>query len=57
MAAWTYQIAVKTNGKWCREYVCAEDRVSAVQQFLEENPFLTLDHLLQSEQLEVERCV
>jgi hypothetical protein len=47
---------MKYDGLETREYVCAEDRMSAVTQFLEENPYLSIDFLLQSEQIEVERC-
>jgi hypothetical protein len=56
MPNYTYQIYLKYDGLETREYVCAEDRMSAVNQFLEENPYLSIDFLLQSEQIEVERC-
>ena len=57
MPCYTYQLAIKNDGEWRREYVCAEDRLGAVETFLEENPLLTLELLLQSDELEVERCV
>ena len=56
MPAHTYQIAIQNEGKWLREYVCAESRDTAVQVFLDENPPLTLDFLAGSQQFEVERC-
>jgi len=56
MPVYTYQLAIKDGERWCREYVCAEDRVTAVYQFLEDNPFMTLESLLQADELEVERC-
>jgi len=56
MPCWTYQIAINHEGNWRREYVCAEDRVGACQAFLEENPALTIDYLLDSDELEVEKC-
>ncbi len=56
MPAHTYQIAIKEDGQWLREYVCASDRVGAVQQFLEEHPMLSIEFLYQADALEVERC-
>ncbi len=56
MPAYTYQIAIKENDKWLREYVCAEDKYQAVYSFLEERPMWSLEFLLQADEFEVERC-
>lgn len=56
MPLYTYQIALKEDDEWFRAYVCAEDKYKAVFQLIEENPPLTLEFLLQSDELEVERC-
>ena len=56
MPNWTYQVALKNNGQWHHDYVCAEDRVGAVNEYLKEHPTMTLDSLISSEGLEVERC-
>ena len=56
MPCWTYQIAIRENDKWLREYVCAEDRVGAVMMFCEAYPQYPLEFLLQSDVFEVERC-
>lgn len=56
MPAYTYQIAIKENDKWLREYVCAEDKYQAVYNFLEEHPMWSLEFLLQADELEVEVC-
>ena len=56
MPAHTFQIAIKEDNKWLREYVCAEDRVQAVYTFIETHPQWTLEFLLQADELEVEAC-
>ena len=56
MPAYTYQVALKDQGQWQHDYVCAKDRTDAVNEYLKENPYMTLDRLLHSEAFEVERC-
>lgn len=56
MPAYTYQVAINEDGKWVRDYVCAENKYQAVTQWLEEHPMMTLEFLLQSDDLQVERC-
>lgn len=56
MPAHTYQIAICEEGRWLREYVCAEDRVQAVYNFIESNPQWTIEFLLQADEFEVEAC-
>lgn len=56
MPAYTYQVAIKDEGKWWREYVCAESKTAAVQTFLDEHPPLTIDFIMQAQSVEVERC-
>ena len=52
----TFQIAIKEDNEWMREYVCAQDKVSAVYQFLEDFPMMTLEFILQADEFEVEAC-
>ena len=56
MPVYTYQVAIRDEGHWLRDYVCADDRIHAVYQFLESHPLMTLEFLLQSDKFEVERC-
>ena len=37
MPAYTYQIAIKTNGNWYRDYFCAESRAGALGEFMVKN--------------------
>ena len=52
----TFQIAIRNDGQWVREYVCAPDKTAAVFEYLEQNPMYTLEWLLQADQFEVEAC-
>jgi hypothetical protein len=57
----TYQIAIKMPGEECaRTYVCAESRMGAVEELIEQTPTLTLDDVLAwaltAEIFEVEPC-
>ena len=56
MAAHTFQIAIKNDGQWVREYVCACDKTQAVFEYLEAHPMYTLEWLLQADRFEVEAC-
>ena len=60
LAYHTFQIAIKNNGAWTREYVCARDRMDAISVYLEENPSVTLDDIvalaMTAEVFEVEAC-
>lgn len=41
---------------WTREYVCAEDRVCAMDQFKIHHPEFSDERLLGADWVEVERC-
>ena len=59
MPANTYQIAIKTNGQWFREYFCAESRAGALGEFMVKNG-LTEDGIKyikdSSDHFEIESC-
>jgi len=56
-ACYTYQIAIKMDQFWTRDYVCASDRKQAVLRWLEDHPMYSLGWLVdECEQIEVERC-
>jgi len=57
MPAYTYQIAINESDNWTREYVCAENKYKAVNQFLTENPMFSLERLQEADEFEVEACV
>ena len=53
---YTYQIAIRDEGHWLRDYVCACDKYQAMLVWLDDHPLYSIGWLAECDEVHCERC-